>query len=149
MSPHRRRSRNCLLAALAVIALGLASRHWPALFPAVFGKYPGDALWALMVFYLLGALMPRLSTARLGAYALAISFIDEFSQLYQAPWIDAIRATTPGHLVLGSAFGWGDLGAYVVGVAAGVTADRVFLRKNQARSSSATASAAMPSSRPR
>lgn len=122
-APRRRRPLACVLAAVLVIALGLASRRWPGLFPSLFGKYPGDALWALMVFCLLGALLPRLGTARLGTAALALSFADEFSQLYHAPWIDAIRATTPGHLLLGSAFGWGDMAAYVVGVALGMAGE--------------------------
>jgi hypothetical protein len=35
------------LALLFTIAIGLASRKLPWLFPEVFGKYPGDALWAI------------------------------------------------------------------------------------------------------
>ena len=42
-----------LLAITATIALGLASRKYPALFPAIFEKYPGDALWAQMVYWAL------------------------------------------------------------------------------------------------
>ena len=47
---------------------------------------------------------------------MAISYLDELSQLYQAAWINQIRATTIGRLVLGSAFSWLDLLAYTVGV---------------------------------
>jgi hypothetical protein len=43
----------------------------------------------------------------------------EFSQLYHAPWIDAIRATPPGRLVLGNTFNWPDLFAYALGVGLG------------------------------
>lgn len=108
---------------MAVIALGLASRKYPFLFPAVFGKYPGDALWALMVFLGCAFFKPRASTLRLAAVALAISCLDEFSQLYQAPWINAIRRTTMGHLVLGSTFSWGDMAAYAVGIFMGALID--------------------------
>ena len=113
-------------AVLAVIGVGLASRHWPGLFPAALGKYPGDALWALMVFAGCGMLRPRACSWRVAASALAISFAVEFSQLYQAPWINAIRGTTLGHLVLGSTFNAPDLLAYAIGVAAGLLAERVF-----------------------
>ncbi|MBW8893195.1 MAG: DUF2809 domain-containing protein [Burkholderiales bacterium] len=91
-------------AVLAVIGIGLASRRWPGMFPAALGKYPGDALWALMVFVGCGMLRPRAPSWRVAATALAISFAVEFSQLYQAPWINAIRGTVLGHLVLGSTF---------------------------------------------
>lgn len=125
------RRRNRLLYAvlvLAVIAGGLASRRYPELLPARLGKYPGDALWALMVMLLYGMAWPRWSIARAAATALATSFAVEFSQLYQADWINAIRHTTPGHLVLGSAFHALDLVAYGVGVIAGVTAELLMAR---------------------
>jgi hypothetical protein len=108
-----------------VICLGLASRRWPGLFPPFLDKYPGDALWALMVFLLWGVFQPYLSTGKLAAYALIVSYIDEFSQLYQAPWINSIRTTTIGHLILGSTFSWRDMLSYSVGVAIGVIVEVV------------------------
>ncbi len=113
---------------VVTIALGLASRRWPGvLFPDALGKYPGDALWALMVMFGWACLWPRMGPVRLAALALATSFAVEFSQLYQAPWINAIRSTTPGHLVLGSRFGAMDLVAYAVGVACGLGLDALRL----------------------
>ncbi len=106
-------------ALLCTMVTGLASRKYPGLFPAALGKYPGDALWALMVFCGLGILQPRWSSLRLACYALLISYIDEFSQLYQAPWINGIRSTALGHLMLGSTFSWFDMLAYTIGVAIG------------------------------
>lgn len=123
------RSRLLLfLGCIAVIVLGMASRKFPFLFPAVLGKYPGDALWALMVFIGLAFIRPRASTARLSILAFAVSCADEFSQLYQASWINAIRHTTIGHLVLGSTFSWIDMGAYAVGVLIGAILDILFVR---------------------
>jgi len=107
------------IAFIGVVALGLASRRYPGLFPAFLGKYPGDTLWALMVFCGLGLLNPGCSTARLAFYALLISYADELSQLYQAPWINQIRGTSIGHLILGSTFSWLDMLAYTVGAAFG------------------------------
>ncbi|RQP24850.1 ribosomal maturation YjgA family protein [Piscinibacter terrae] len=127
-----RRSRVVMLTAMAlIVALGLASRKLPGLFPVALGKYPGDALWALMVFCIAGAVRPAASTARLAAVALGISFAVEFSQLYHAPWIDGIRSTTLGHLVLGSAFGWIDLAAYTVGVVIGAAVDALWRKARQ------------------
>lgn len=108
---------------LAVIAAGLASRRFPFLLPVQLGKYPGDALWALMVMLLFGFARPGWPVARTAAAALATSFAVEFSQLYQADWINAIRHTTLGHLVLGSGFHALDLLAYTVGVAVGACSE--------------------------
>jgi len=70
-----------------------------------------------MVFCAWGVLLPRLTTAKLATCALLTSYADEFSQIYQSDWINRIRSTPAGHLVLGSAFSWFDMLAYTVGIA--------------------------------
>ena len=110
------RRRNYLVPLFATVAVGLASRKWPWLLPAALGKYPGDALWAGMVYWAVAFVAPSAPVIRVAAYAMAISYLNELSQLYQASWINQIRATTIGHLLLGSAFSWLDLLAYTVGV---------------------------------
>jgi len=116
---------------LAVIALGLASRRYPGLLPAALGKYPGDALWTMMVFFGLAMIAPRWSVARLALGALAISYVVEFGQLYQAPWIVAVRAHPLGHLVLGTAFGWLDLVAYTVGALLAFAIERIIAHRRR------------------
>jgi hypothetical protein len=111
-----------VVALFAVVALGLASRRYP-LFPSALGKYPGDALWALMVFLILGVAAPAASTRTLALAALGVSCLDELSQLYRAPWIDAVRSTTIGHLVLGSAFSWTDILSYSIGILVGAAGE--------------------------
>lgn len=71
-----------LVGAGTVVGLGLASRRWPGLLPAELGRYPGDALWALMVYFLWGAALPRASTGRLAVISLATAFGVELSQLH-------------------------------------------------------------------
>lgn len=111
--------------AVMTIAIGLASRRFRWLFPAVLGKHPGDALWAMMVYWLLVLLWPSASVGRLSALAMVFAFVDEFSQLYHAPWIDRIRATTAGHLVLGKEFHPLDLVAYAIGIGLVAAADKL------------------------
>lgn len=124
MASGRKRSRLWLaIGFVVVIALGLASRQFPTLLPAFLGKYPGDALWALMVFVLWAFCLPAATTRTIAVLALGTSFLVEFSQLYHAPWINSLRHTTAGHWVLGGTFSWQDLAAYVAGVAFGVLAD--------------------------
>ncbi len=99
------------------VGAGLLTRRIPVL--AAFGKYPGDGLWALMMFFIVGLIRPRTSTWRAALIALAISYVVEVSQLYEPPWLVSIRSTTLGHLVLGSKFHVGDLVAYSVAIALG------------------------------
>ena len=123
-SPARRRAA-ALAAAGVTLALGLASRHWPGALPAALGKYPGDALWALMVYFGWCALRPRAGTHVAALLALATCGGVEFAKLWQAPWLVAFRHTTFGHLLLGHVFSWQNLTAYGVGVVAGVALDRL------------------------
>jgi hypothetical protein len=106
-------------ATLATIAAGLASRAYSAHLPWWLAKNAGDALYATMVFWGYGFLVPRARTARVALAATAFCFTIELTQLYRAPWIDAVRATTPGRLVLGQGFHAFDLVCYVIGVALG------------------------------
>ena len=104
------------IAIVVTVAAGLASRKFPWLLPASLGKYPGDVLWAQMMYWSIGFVFPSARIVRVAGYALAVSYADEFSQLYQAPWINHFRATTMGHLILGSQFSWADMLAYTAGV---------------------------------
>ena len=117
-----------LAAMLATIALGLASRRWPQALPSAFGKYPGDALWALMVLFGCRALRPRAPTHRVALAALAIDAGVELAKLWQAPWLVQFRHTTVGHLLLGQVFSWQNLAAYGAGILAGIAFDRLLLR---------------------
>ena len=110
---------------LAVIAMGLASRGFPELVPAALGKYPGDALWALMIFLGIGAIAVRVGTVKLALLAFASCAAVEASQLWHPIWLDEIRRTTIGHLVLGFHFAWTDLAAYAVGIVLGMLGERL------------------------
>jgi hypothetical protein len=117
----------CLLALwlIFVIALGLLSRKFPHLFPQVLGKYPGDALWSMMVYCGLALVRSSGSPSRVAGLSFLISVLDELTQLIQIPWLNAIRQTTLGHLVLGSVFSWQDILAYLVGILIAVLLDIV------------------------
>lgn len=63
--------------------------------------------------------------------ALVFSWSIEFLQLYHAPWIDSIRSTLMGRLVLGSTFNSPDLIAYLVGIAIGVSVELALAPTNR------------------
>jgi hypothetical protein len=108
------------------VVLGLLSRRIPAL-PAWLAKDAGDVLYATMVFWLVGLLAPALPTRSAAVAAVAFCFAIELSQLYHAPWIDAIRDTRLGGLVLGHGLHATDLVCYGIGVVLGVLIERAWL----------------------
>jgi hypothetical protein len=98
------------------IVAGLATRSTLFSMPRVFGKYPGDCLWAVMIFLGVGLIFPALTTPRTAGLAILICFVVETIKLLPWDWLDSIRQTSVGHLVLGRAFTWQNYIAYSVGV---------------------------------
>jgi hypothetical protein len=129
MRPLRRRRHPLLwLALMGLVALlGIGSRRFGTHLPGFVRTYAGDTLWALAVFLGLGLLLPGASTRMIAVLALAFSAAIELSQLYHAPWIDSIRQTTLGGLVLGFGFVWSDLACYAAGVGLGILVERLGL----------------------
>lgn len=124
--------RNRLLYAMftiLVIILGLSSRKFAFALPALLNDYLGDALWALMIFIGFGFLFPKIETKKLAFISLMFCYGIEVSQLYHAEWIDSIRATTLGGLVLGYGFLWSDLVAYTIGVGVGMFCEFMLWKK--------------------
>jgi hypothetical protein len=111
-------------AVAATIAAGLASRAVARSLPWWLAKNAGDALYATMVFFGIGFLAPQIRTRAAAALALAFCVAIECSQLIHAPWLDAVRDTLPGHLVLGQGFHALDLACYAIGIALGVALER-------------------------
>lgn len=107
---------------------GLGSRKLRNDLPTFVAEYAGDTLWALMLFLLVSTMLARSAIAYRAAISLGLAFSVEFSQLYHAPWIDSIRQTTLGGLVLGSGFLGSDLICYSVGIAIGAGLEWVIRR---------------------
>lgn len=113
-----------LILIVITIILGLLSRKVSGL-PEIASAYSGDVLWAMMVFFIIAFIFNNKSTIFIISWAIIFSYSIEISQLYHAPWIDAIRNTTLGALVLGFGFLWSDLVCYTVGVITGAIIDRL------------------------
>jgi len=112
-----------LLIILTVIT-GLLSRHY-----SVIPLFIGDVLWALMVYFIMRFLLIHKSIKTITIYSLLFCYGIEFSQLYKTPWIDNLRHTLFGRLVLGDTFLWGDLLSYTVGIVIGILVDRFISTK--------------------
>jgi hypothetical protein len=102
--------------ALGTIALGLGAHVYGARLGTATRDVLGDALWAMMIAWWVGALAPSAPLRARSAVALAICVGVELSQLVHTPALDAVRSTPVGQLVLGSGFDPRDLAAYAFGV---------------------------------
>ena len=105
------------------IGLGLASRKFIFVFPDSIAPYIGDTLWAMMVYFGFQFLPPNGTLIKSLLLAFIFSYLIEFSQLYQADWINQIRASTLGGLVLGYSFLIQDLVSYAIGILIGFCLD--------------------------
>ena len=112
-----------LFSAIIVVFVGLASRRYRTHLPSFIGEYSGDVLWALMLFLVVSFVLAGRPLFQRCIVSLVLAFAVEVSQLYHAPWIDGIRNTTLGGLVLGFGFLWSDLVCYLVGIATGALAE--------------------------
>lgn len=87
-------------------------------------EYVGDALWAAMVYFLFAFVFADRKPRTVALAAIIFSFGIEFSQLYHAPWIDALRANKLAALALGQGFKTSDLVCYSVGILAAYFIER-------------------------
>ncbi len=98
----------------AVVVIGLAMRFNPYL-PGWLRDATGGVLYVCLVAILIRAVRPESGARPAAIAALGITCAIEFSQLWHPVWLDAIRATLPGRLALGSTFSWWDFPPYCVG----------------------------------
>jgi hypothetical protein len=87
-------------------------------------KYGGSALWALMIYWIVSALLPSWPIPRLVVLAGIVATSVEFFKLLHSPGLDAFRVTLPGALLLGRFFSVWDIAVYWLAIAAGGWADR-------------------------
>ncbi len=121
-----RRSRiSYFILIIVTIIIGLLSRHFKSI-----PLFTGDILWATMVYFMARFVFINKPVRFAIIAAVLFCFAIEFSQLYKAPWINELRHTLFGRLVLGEGFLWSDLLCYVVGIGMGVAVEPLAFRKD-------------------
>ena len=134
MKLRRRKPLVQIILIALVCLLGIGSRRYAHVLPEFIAAFTGDTLWALAAFLGIALILPRASTWTVACLAIAFSVTVELSQLYHAPWIDSIRHTTLGGLILGFGFLWSDLACYAVGIGIGVILEWIALIAGKSRS---------------
>jgi hypothetical protein len=123
-----RRMRNLrftyLFLIVIIIIFGLLSRHLKGI-----PLFIGDILWATMVYFIVRFLFKHRTIKWITIASLLFCYAIEFSQLYQAPWINNIRHTVIGGLILGEVFMWGDMLSYTVGVGIGILIEKFLVKQ--------------------
>jgi hypothetical protein len=97
-----------------IILLGILSRRIP-----IVPLCTGDVLWAMMIFFIVRFLFIDARVRSVALVSLSVCYLVEVSQLYQDAWINSIRQTILGGLILGQGFLWGDIVAYAAGILLG------------------------------
>ena len=103
---------------ILTVLLGLASRKFASLLPFWLAKNAGDILYATLAFWVIGFLLPRLSTFRTALAAGLFCFGIEFLKFSNFPTLVAARHNRYGALVFGVGFHVSNLACYVIGVGA-------------------------------
>jgi len=120
-----------LISVAIVMGLGLSSRKYAGYLPEWINTYLGDALWAVMIYLFTAVLLHDRKLLQIALASLLFCYLIEISQLYHAPWIDAIRNTRLGGLVLGFGFLWTDIIAYTMGIGVMLAIESVYIRFKQ------------------
>ena len=121
----------CILLAI-IICIGLATRGLSQALPRFVVEHFGDALWTVAAFLGMALLFPRWSSIRLGVLAFAMSVAIECSQLIDWSWLNSVRSTSIGHLLLGSGFVWIDLVRYFCGAVVATVLDQLWASRRRA-----------------
>ena len=126
MNKTQLKSRLLYSAAILIcMILGLASRIYGSSLHPFISQNAGDALWAMMIYFGCRFLFVQKTLATAMILSLLFSFAIEFSQLYQGEWVNLIRGTTIGALILGKGFLLVDLLRYTLGVILAALIDKL------------------------
>lgn len=111
-----RSDRIALLISLGIIlplgyGIRFAQSPAPAWLHDALGSIAYEVFWILLAVLCL----PRVAVTPIAIGVCLLTCGIEFLQLWQPPFLQVIRATLLGRLVLGNTFGWSDFPAYFIG----------------------------------
>ncbi len=138
VSATRRRVDACC-AALMIVVIGLVVTRVGS---GTAADLAGDVLYAVLVYLLVAAVVPRWRSRTVGVVAVALCWAVELAQLTGLP-ADLVARWPSARYALGTTFGGWDLVAYAVGVALALAVDtgghafRARARRRRARAQQA------------
>jgi hypothetical protein len=110
--------RALLLSAIASVILGYVIRFHgpgPEWLNDGFGSVAYEVFWIVIVLFCFPQVSPLWGAV--GVFVVTCGV--EVLQLWKVPFLEAMRATVPGRLILGNTFNWEDFPAYILGSSVG------------------------------
>jgi len=107
-----------LITIVLIVPIGYFVRFSPS-FPDWFSDVFGSIAYQVFFVALVQFCFPKWSIAKTAIGVFLSSCAIEFLQLWQPPFLQAIRATLPGRLILGNTFSWSDFPPYAIGCVTG------------------------------
>jgi hypothetical protein len=117
-----------LIAVILTMIIGLLSRHYTVSGDFIH-DYVGDAIWAGMIYLGFRFIQPLIPVKSSLIAALIFCYLIEISQLYQGEWLNQLRRTTLGGLILGFGFLWSDFLMYTIGIIIAALIDFYVIKK--------------------
>ncbi|MFH6950349.1 DUF2809 domain-containing protein [Flavobacterium sp. FlaQc-51] len=108
---------------LFIVFLGIFSRKFDTI-----PLCTGDFLYAVMMYVLIRIILIDKKAFQIIITSLLICYTIEFSQIYQANWINELRNTLLGRYTLGQGFLWADILAYTFGIAIAFSIEKAVLK---------------------
>lgn len=110
---------------VALIVAGYWLRFYAPIDPAWRDRSGGTTY---VIFWILtyALIRPKAPALPVALIVLSITCCLEFLQQWHPSWLEAIRRTLPGRLVLGTTFDWSDFPPYFVGALIGFLVMRLF-----------------------
>jgi hypothetical protein len=115
-----------LLLVLTVLVVAGAWLRFYAPIGPDWRDYSGGVTYVVFWILAYAFIRPSTSAVRVSLAVLLITCCLEFLQLWHPAWLEAIRRTLPGRLVLGTTFEWLDFPPYFVGAVIGFIVMRLF-----------------------
>ena len=119
-SPKAQRHRvfqyrlSLLISILIIVPLGYVVRFYgaaPEWLNDLFGSVAYEIFWILLV----ALIFPKASPLWTAVAVCLATCVIEFLQLWHPPFLEAMRATFLGRLILGTTFNWSDFISYFLG----------------------------------
>ncbi|KKD38246.1 MAG: DUF2809 domain-containing protein [Limnoraphis robusta] len=104
---------------IALIPIGLVSKFYQGPLQFWVNNSFSSIFYELFWIFLVVFIQPRLSPGWVAFWVFIVTAVLEFMQLWKPPFLQAIRATLMGRLLLGTTFVWGDFLYYVLGCVVG------------------------------
>lgn len=104
-----------LISLIALIPIGLWSKFYKGPFDLWLNNSVGGIFYEIFWVLLIVLMNPTLSPGWTAFFVFIITSSLEFLQLWKPPFLEVIRATLFGRLLLGTTFSWWDFPYYMIG----------------------------------